>query len=826
MLLIALMFVLGVCVTAEETGLFLNVTAGVLACGIFFHGIRTKKMKRGAAALLFLILIIGGLRYRLSKGTTDKNRETIQSFGNLRVVLRGVVDNHSSSDKSERLVIKDGILSSAYGSKDTLPPHADRKMLSRYEQHVGSIMVYLSSDNEPSSDLPARTGTGETLCDTTKSQNGPFPGELVEIRGTMVPLEPPKNEGEFDFPLYYKTLGINGSMYGEDYKIIGGEAEPFKKLLQDIRNSISERLDEISEGTDSGIYKALLTGNKSFMAKDIRDLYQDSGIAHILAVSGLHLSIIGSGFYGFLRRMGSTKCTAGIGGGLLILSFGIFTGCSGSAMRAVIMLLIKFLGEAIGRSYDMLSSLSLACILLLITEPCLLFSSGFQLSFMAVLALGIAAELPHPKGIYESLYMSLFLELMTLPIILFHFFRFPLYGLILNFLVLPLMSYVICSGLLAVALSFISLLLGIAALGLGHYILSLYTTLCLLAGELPFSSLLLGQPSIIGIISYYAILFSLIAMKSWIKKEKKKGLAAIRRELINYFPLFCVLTLLIGGFLLLKKAPSGLEITSVSVGQGDGFVIRADGLVITVDGGSSSDKKLSENTLIPYLESQGIESIDMAFITHCDSDHYNGIFEILKSDDTTIKELVLPLSAKNDDRYDKFRDTAEQKGTMLSYMGAGSLIETEHLTIRGLYPLNSTYISEANSHSIGMLLSYGEFDMLFTGDMDKECEYKMLDFLEDENKEAMATGAFPDIEVLKAGHHGSSTSTSEDLLKSFKPECAILSYGKDNDYGHPHRETLDLLENHKIKIYETAKLGEIRIESDGKEFRILTPMKK
>ncbi|MCR5007234.1 MAG: DNA internalization-related competence protein ComEC/Rec2, partial [Oribacterium sp.] len=544
---------------------------------------------------------------------------------------------------------------------------------------------------------------------------------------------------------------------------------------------------------------------------------------HILAVSGLHLSIIGAGFYDLLRRFGASKKLAGVGGAMLILSYGIFTGSSGSAIRAVIMLMMKFLGAAIGRSYDMLTALALSCVLLVIEEPYIIFSSGFQLSFMAVFALGIGNILPHPKNSFlNGLFMSLFLQIMTLPIILYHFFRFPLYGLLLNLIVLPLMSYVVYSGLLAVTLSFFSVMIGIASIGFGHYVLRFYNSLCTAMKEIPYSSLLLGRPDIKNVIVYYSLLSILILTILHLKTLQKKNLMSRQaKRLYSIMPKIAVLVILTGCFLLIRKPPSGLEITAIDVGQGDGLVIRYEDMVITVDGGSTSEKKLPEDMLIPYFESQGIDVIDIAFITHCDSDHYSGILYLLEeSEDIQIKELVLPLPAENDDRYNKLKNAAFLKNIDVRYFGAGSELTIDDLKLTGLYPLTNDYIEEANSHSIGMLLNYRKFSMLFTGDMDKECELKMLDYVANSD----ITKFDFDIDILKAGHHGSSTSTSEELLDFFTPEVAILSYGNNNRYGHPHKETLEILESHDIEILETGKTGEIRIFSDGDRFKVNYPI--
>ncbi len=814
MLLIAFMFVLGVCVTAVEAGVYINFAAGILSLCILFHGIKTHKLDRGVVTLLFVVLLIGCLRYQMIRTTIDKNQQKIGAFSDKKVVLTGVVDSHTASVNSDKLLIRNAVLSSAYGDANSLPSDATDKMRARYNQHVGDVVAYISKDQIPK----YSHGTS-----TTVFRDGPYPGEHVKIYGKMLPMEQARNEGQFDFELYNRTIGVSGSIYGDKVIVTGGEPEPFRAMLQKLRTQVCKKLDIIAEEKDAGIYKAILIGDKSSMDVDIRELYQNNGISHILAVSGLHLAIIGAGFHKILRRMGATKCQASTISAILILSFGIFTGCSGSAIRAVIMLLIKFLGDAIGRSYDMLTAVSVACILLILNEPYMIFASGFQLSFTAVLALGIGAEFPRPRSnILNVMYMSVILQIATLPVVLYHYFRFPLYGVFLNMIVLPLMSYVIYSGLLAVALSFVSLMIGVAAIGFGHYILSFYTYICGIITKIPYASLLLGRPGILNIILYYALLSGITIFILYLKRLRKRRMLPTRVEWIYLeLPKISVLIVMLALYILIPKKPSDLEITTIDVGQGDGFVIREGNLTITIDGGSTSDKKFPEDMLVPYLESQAIDTIDMSFITHCDSDHYSGILYLMEEDeDIFIRNLYLPYPAEEDERYDMLRNAAVKRGTEVHYFGFGQKVETGRLSLTGLYPVETGYMSDANSHSQGIMLTYGDFRMLFTGDMDKECEYKMLN--------AMSESGCTDyhIDVLKAGHHGSSTSTSKELLDVMEPSYAILSYGKNNDYGHPHEATLDILREHNIETLETGKSREIRLISDGSKYEFTYPVKR
>ena len=811
----AVVYVLGVCVSAGECGFVLRGAAGILSACLAFHGIKKKTLRKGALALLFVLFLAGGLRYRMAARAFQCSEERIRIFSGMKVRLCGEVQEYTEAAGKAKLRVRNALLSSAYGARDTLPASATAALRARYDQPVGTMLVYMENgDAEAQSgkwsekhrtyraQSPSEKQDRDPTADRHPEASRPLPGEQIEVYGKISPVEAPRNEGVFDFRLYYRTISVHGSMYGTSFRVIGGEPKPFARCLQELRFRMGDILDQLLPPQDAGIYRALLTGDKSAMDEDIRSLYQENGIAHILAVSGLHLSILGLGVYELLRRFGRSKAASGSVAALLIISYGILTGCSGSALRAVLMLLLRFLAAAVGRSYDMLTAMAAAALFLLWKEPFMLFSAGFQLSFLAVLAIGLRHALPAPKHpLLEGLWLSFYLQLLTLPVILFHYFRFPLYGIFLNLIVLPLMGCVIYSGMFAVGLFGLSEKLATIAVGGGHWILRLYTLLCTHCAALPYSSLLLGRPSMHSILLYYTAL----GVVTWALAERRaaehSGLAACR------LPLPCiVLPLLLSLLCLPAKQPQGLEITALDVGQGDGFILRNQGLVMSVDGGSTSDQRLGENVLVPYLESQGIGHIDLALITHCDADHYSGIQYLLEEEPKmSIGELLLPRVAMQDARYDVLRDAAAARNVRIRYFGQGDCIDLGEVEIRGYYPAGTERLEAANDHSIGMLLRAPDFQMLFTGDMDEDCERQMLAALWEDN------AGYPKIDVLKAGHHGSHTSTSEALLTALRPDYAILSYGVGNDYGHPHAETRERLRRYGVEMLETGKMGEIRL---------------
>ena len=306
------------------------------------------------------------------------------------------------------------------------------------------------------------------------------------------------------------------------------------------------------------------------------------------------------------------------------------------------------------------------------------------------------------------------------------------------------------------------------------------------------------------------------------------------------------------GFLLslplyLSKPPKELEIAALDVGQGDGFVLRKGRLVFTIDNGSTSKNLFPEQIFFPYCKAKRIQHIDYALLTHCDRDHISGIQALLeKNPSIDLSHLILPASSLQDHRYDLLKRLAYNHGADISYWQKGDeLVFSEQgiclptkvnalaensattkkgwpyakdhqLHIRCFYPNDSSYMEEANAHSIGCLLEYGHFRMLFTGDMPKEAEEALLENC----REAEVS---PVVDVLKLAHHGSKTSSCPSFLSETQAKFALFSYGKKNRYGHPHKNTVENCQKYCLFPLETAKLGEILIKTNGEQFEITAP---
>lgn len=679
-----------------------------------------------------------------------------------------------------------------------------------------------------------------------------LPGMKLLCMGELEIFEPARNAGEFDYRLYYRSRHICCRMSAKKAEITDRSADPLKAAAYSFRERAREALKQFCTEKDAGLLSAVLLGDKTQMDEEINDLYQKNGIAHLLAVSGLHVSLIGMGLYRLLRRLGLGFGWAGVWSGGLLFLYGTMTGFGPSVFRACLMLACSFAASYLGRTYDLLSAMSLAAICLSLENPFVIFTGAFQLSFGAVFAIGWAGKelsdgLECKKEWENALAVSLAIQLVTGPIVLYHFFEYPLYGIFLNFLVIPLMTYVVGAGIAGLLMGMAGISLLAAAAGAGtlsgaaaaagrllelgavgsmgtcHYIFAWYEMLCRLTKRLPGSSLILGRPESWKLAAYYGILAVLLLFlgsrgrkraetgertKAGEMMEKDREAAAKDRFMDRIKIWGCLSSLIV---FLLYRSVSGLRIDFIDVGQGDGILLETKKQVILVDGGSTQLKKLGEQRLEPLLKSRGIRKIDMAFVSHGDQDHISGLMWLLEEDTgIEIGRLFLPLPGKGEEIYEKLESAAARKGVKADYICAGDLIQSGKLSLSCLYPYRDTLSSDRNGHSEVLLAEYRDFSMLLMGDLGTEGEAEIAEVW-DEKKQ---------VQILKAGHHGSSTSSSELFLDTVRPQIAVLSYGKDNSYGHPHPEVIERLEERGIASWATEEQGMITVRTDGKELEI------
>lgn len=635
-------------------------------------------------------------------------------------------------------------------------------------------------------------------------------GNWLQITGEYEEAEAPGNPGQFDTVRYYESKGIEFAVKKAEVRVLDENYWPVREWMAKTKARFQIIFEEIVGVENASILSAMILGEKKGLDKEVKTLYQDNGIAHILAISGLHISLLGMGLYKLLRKLGGPFLLSGIFSGIFMIGYGIMTGLGISTLRAVIMFVAYLAAGVLGRTYDILSALSLAAVLILLKSPNNLYDAGFLLSFGAVLGISaVAPALKNAAGIksklWDTLSVSLGIQLTTIPIVLYFYYVIPLYGIILNLFVIPLMSFVLVFGIAGCLTGLFSLIGGIFLASPCYYILGIYKLLCMWTLMLPAAQLVIGRPGIGQMIAY-----CLLLMLMCIFKQKNNKL-----DLIKW---------VIGSILLLGiifyQPRSGFSITFLDVGQGDGISMESpEGLQYFIDGGSSDITKVGSGRIEPFLSYKGIKTIDYYMISHMDADHISGLLEILEgyslnlidvnSGGVHIRHLVLPKTRQKDDAYKKIESLALKNKIPVIYFGKGDKLLDREVTIRCLHPSGKFTEEERNESSMVLEVTYKNFKILLTGDVEGIGEERLLEGNE-----------LKDVDVLKAAHHGSENSMSEEFLRLVKPEHTIISCGKDNRYGHPHPALIDRLRGIGSRYYITPLEGAITITSDGNSYQL------
>lgn len=409
--------------------------------------------------------------------------------------------------------------------------------------------------------------------------------------------------------------------------------------------------------------------------------------------TGLHISLIGMGLYRLLRRIGFLCPMSAIISGIFVVLFGVMTGNSVSATRAIVMFVCAVNAQVLGRRYDILSAVSLSAIILILKNPYVIANSGFLLSFMAIAGVAVVTDGFSVKWL-KWLTGPVAIQLATLPIILWFYYEVPVYSVFLNLLVVPLMSLIMISALGCGLLGLISIPAGCFFAGAGHYILILFRYGSELMLSLPGSVFVAGRPELWQVMVYYILLFLFSQRKRvvvWIekraarrcgeaeceaKKHREVGREAVKGgarkgeaekletgKCVMGANIFLRSLLVIAVIILLSRGRSGLEVTFLDVGQGDAiFISLPNGGNVFIDGGSTSSKNIYEKVIEPFLKYKGVRRLDFLFLTHSDADHENGWAQALSGNAYIPDIYNLVLNGSDYSKYLELRERALKYG--------------------------------------------------------------------------------------------------------------------------------------------------------------------
>lgn len=693
----------------------------------------------------------------------------------------------------------------------------------------------------------------------TISQDGlPSIGSRVRISGSFLLYTEATNIGQFDARNYYAARKIYGQVkkaaivYTEPPNIIGRG----KECLWQLRRHLAESFLEVYGEENGALLAAMLLGERTFLSEETQSLYKAAGTLHVIAVSGLHISLLGLGLYRLLRRIFTAQAPAAVISVLCMAAYVFLVGNPPSAVRAFIMFAMGLLAGYWKRTLDTPTALSLSAAIILMGNPFYIEQSSFLLSFLAILAISVfqpalkeCLALINPyhfplsrlldsrrawglrhldpqkvpgvchellKKVGNGLLSSFSVWIVTLPVQLFFFSEVSLFGIFFNLLIIPLMGVILLLGIAGLFLKEISHLfafltgsaftdLEITVINICRYAEGIFFAIIKaggsLADRLSFTMWTPGKP----VYGKMLLAFCLLLLFCLLGNLSENG-RTFPEKFWKYR-----LGILLGVILLLAGYPAhNLQITFLDVGQGDGICMELpDGRVYLMDGGSSDVSKVGNYRLVPFLKAKGIRKIDAVFLSHGDADHINGIAELLEEKQISIDCVCLPAGAEQEE-FAEIKDLARARNISVRTIQAGDFWENNGTKFWCLNPADVT--ESGNAASVVLYMEYQNFSMLLTGDLEGEGEKSVAALLR--------SNAITGISVLKVAHHGSKNSTKEEFLRQCSPAVAVISCGEHNTYGHPHKETLERLNDMGTAIYRTDCSGAVQITVSGSRMKV------
>lgn len=628
---------------------------------------------------------------------------------------------------------------------------------------------------------------------------------IIKASGNIHLFNSARNEGNFDELKYYNSLGLCCKI--KNAKIIDYSVNALFKndYLYKARKLISKVYEYNLPGEENAIMSSIAIGDKSDMDSETKKIFALAGIIHILAISGLHISFVGSFIFKLIRKCGlgfGLSCAISSG---FIIAYTIMAGASISAIRAMVMYLIYMLAQLTGEAYDTLTGLAVSALYLVISNPAVVFNLGFIFSYSAVLGVNSIAvplvkqyeqEVSKDKNshsikvaLIKSFYTSFGITLFTLPVVAYSYFQIPLYSVGLNLLLLPLVPFLLGSGLIGGFMGCVSKMMGQVLLKPAHIFIYLLEMIADKSSNLPSANIVTGRPSIGLIIGYELTLFIIIRNKKPIETKLRVIMSII----------------LVIIFVALDRGYARFEIDVLDVGQGDGtFIMSQEGTTFFIDGGSSNINGVGEYCIEPFLKSRGIKKIDYWFITHADDDHISGLMELLG--EYKIKNIVFSDKVVASDNYKKIVELARLSDIKVCYMKQGDSCGDKSIKFTCIYPFSDSVSDDPNSMSLTLYMrEAGGFSGLFTGDIGKPEEMAII------NRYSGLK-----VDYLKVAHHGSKNSSDEEFIRLISPKIASISCSQKNVYGHPSKEAIEVLESNCTKVYYTKDSGQLSIDKHAK----------
>jgi len=637
-----------------------------------------------------------------------------------------------------------------------------------------------------------------------------LPGQKVRMEGIFQKGRMNRNPGEFDYNNYLKSQGISGTfIVGNCYEVkkLDWDGNIFLSAIFKIRKYIDYRITSLHNSQTSGLLRGLILADRSRIDEDIKTDFINTGVTHILSVSGLHVGYIFIIFTVLFGRFDILKRSIITLIGLIL--FMCLTGFFASVFRAVVMSAMLILTQISNRSTNIFNSIAIAAFIVLGVNPDELFDAGFQLSFIAVLSIAVIYPMIEEflktykikslviKYIFLFMGVSLSAQLGTLPLTLIYFGKLSIVSLVTNLFVIPISGLIVGIGILTILLSdlipFLAAIYG-SANDMLTFIMYKFVSF---ASDFKYSFLPIRNFSLIDTIIFYASIGLLII---GIKK-----LFTLKGKII-----FSILVIVNSIFFsridndeLLKIGKLNLMV--IDLDNGSSTLIKfPNGQTALIDGGYASFYFDNGDRIIrPLLNHLDIDKIDYAFVTSMTQESFGGFISLIRSG--IVRNIVKPLSDSSSVVDVKFEELIHEQKIPVKYFRK-DVLEIGKVKMYFLNSHDSTSVIRMNDYKTGVIkLVYGNTSFLFPGNIENETEY----FYCDRYKEFLKS------DVLNVSNNGSIKSTSLELLQTVQPKISLVSVTNQNKFGNTSPVILERLKKVSSQIYRSDEEGAILLQSDG-----------
>lgn len=658
-------------------------------------------------------------------------------------------------------------------------------------------------------------------------------GDVLALRGKVGVPEPPGNPGAFDYRQWLNRQGIAATLYVQDSQqvhYLGRAGSPLHRMAYSLRDGLEKIFDQTMSPNQAVILNGLIFGTRGEIPPDVQQAFNETGLVHILSVSGYHVALVVALVLALLRLFRvPTHLTAWVAIPVLLF-YAIMTGLGPAVLRSTLMAILLLLAQHLGRPQDWPTTLAVAAGVILVQNPLTLYDIGFQLSFVATWGLlyltsRLNALLPNlPRSIALLITVPLAAQLATLPLVLLYFNLVSPVSILANLLTTHLVALVMLFGGLGLLGGVLYLPLGIFINTSTGLLTDLFLWLVTFCAALPGSARYFATPSLLMVTGYYLVL---LAVCQLVQRPELRASLLLRLSQVlpertaTRFATGCLIFLLILLIFLSWPVSNQLKVHFIDVGQGDSALIQTPNQRnILVDTGGwqrelQTGRGAGDYVIVPYLHRLGLNDLDVLILTHPHADHIGGARAVLRNFPVKLV-VVTPYGLQEGDQFDEGYDILLQeiraKGISLKSAKVGDELrvdDTVPITFLGPTEKYSGTRSDANNNSLVFKLNYQNRTILFTGDIEAEAEGELLD------NQALTS------EILKVPHHGSGYF-HQDFFSNIRPKLSVISVGANNRFNHPAPRTIEALQQIQSQILRTDRHGAIILTTDGAKWEVET----